>query len=166
MKKIILFTALVALCNLSAFAQVDQTVVKVYEVPEYTKDKIYSGARIWIAQHFKSAKAVLEYENKNEGTLRGNSSIKYPWSGFACLLQENWTVEFTMRVDAKDKKFRLTFSNITLGWSAYRNGGVLQPAFRSPVTTQDKLDSIKPQLLSFGDEIAKTLQSDKTNEDF
>ena len=52
-----------------ALTDTDRTFDCVYEVPEKSKDQIYSSTKIWIAENFRSAKAVIEYDNKEEYTL-------------------------------------------------------------------------------------------------
>src|SRR5271169_7225778 len=100
--------------GLQPIADTDRTFERVVEAPSYSKEQIFDGTKIWISENFKSAKAVLEYENKNDGTIIGNGIINYPCSGIECMGTGDWKVPFTMRVDIKDKKFRLTFSNLSL----------------------------------------------------
>src|SRR5437867_1266257 len=75
--------------------QKDLEFEKIIEVQNYSKDSLYEGVKIWIAQNFKSAKAVLEYENKEQGTIIGNGIIHYPCSGIECMAKSDWTVPFT-----------------------------------------------------------------------
>lgn len=91
---------------------------KVVEVPGFTKDQIFDAVKIYIAGNFKSAKAVLEYENKVNGTIIGNGRIYYPFhsgtGGFVRDALRNWMVSFTMKIDIKDGRFRCTFDNIAI----------------------------------------------------
>lgn len=111
---------------------------------------------MWIAETFKSAKAVIEYENKNDGTIIGNGVIDYPCEGLECFGTSRWRVPFTMRVDTKDDRFRLTFTNVNLELPPpyYTAGG-------SPVTLQGDWDAIKPRLLAFGDQLASSISKGK-----
>lgn len=148
--------ALVGLSGCAGMAQVDQsqlTFDRVVDVPGASKDKIYDGTRMWIAENFHSAKAVLEYENKEQGTLIGNGNIKYPCQGIDCLAKSDWSVHFTMRVDTKDGRFKLAFSNLRLSWPA----SSMMPANNVPLRTQGELDTIKPALLAYGDNIRESL---------
>ncbi len=94
---------------------VDQPLSGVYEVAA-PKAKIFSVSKQWLAENFRSAKAVIEYESAEEGTVIGNASIPY-----ACVDMSAWTcstqarvlkIAFTMRMDAKDNRFRLQYSNL------------------------------------------------------
>jgi hypothetical protein len=131
----------------------DRRIEQVYEVPGHTRDQIYSAARMWIAENFKSAKAVIEYENKEEGTLIGNGIIQYPCSGFSCVLKEDWTVPFTMRVETKEGRFRVTFTNIHLAWPARYSSGISTAASDFPVRRQKDIEIIRPKLLEMGEAV-------------
>ena len=37
----------------------ERTIVQVFEAPGYSKDQIFSATKVWIAENFKSAKAVI-----------------------------------------------------------------------------------------------------------
>lgn len=135
-----------------------RTLVQVYDAPGHDKAAIYTAGRQWIAENFKSAKAVIEYESQADGTIIGNGNINYPCaSAWECLGKPDWTVPFTMRLEAKDERFRLTFSNIRLHWPAKINAGIRQPEFDGPVRSAKDMDKIKPKLMIFGDEIRTSL---------
>jgi hypothetical protein len=87
---------------------------KVYDVPGAKKELIYDQSMRYIAENFRSSKAVLEYQDKSTGTIIGNGVIPYPCDGFDCVGKGQWRVRFTMKLEAKDDKFRASFSNLTL----------------------------------------------------
>lgn len=138
----------------------------VYEAPGHTSDQIFSAARMWMAENFKSSKAVIEYENRNEGTLIGNGSISYPCEGYECLLKADWKVPFTMRLETKDGKFRVTFTNIHLAWPARYSSGIAISADDFPVRRQKDLDRIRPKLLNIGEAIQAAVISKQTSTDW
>jgi hypothetical protein len=149
----------------------EATIVQVYEAPGYTKDQIYDSTKMWIAQKFKSAKAVTEYDNKEEGILIGNGIIPYTCAkGFAggmeCAMKSDWTVPFTMKVEAKDGKFRLTFTNIHLAWPAAYRSGISTPAHDGPVWQRKELEKIRPRLLEFGNDINASMGKLKASDDW
>ena len=148
--------------GLQPVADADRTFERVVEAPGYSKEQIFNGTKIWIAENFKSAKAVLEYENKDAGTLIGNGIISYPCSGLECIAKADWRVPFTMRVDIKDQKFRLTFSNLHLSWPAsYNRTYGAQPGHDGPIRNQSDLDAVRPVLLKFGDQLLTSFGKDK-----
>lgn len=134
----------------------------VFEAPGASKDQIYTSTKIWVAENFRSAKAVLEYENKEDGTIIGNGIVSYPCTGFDCVAKNDWKVPFTMRVDIKDQKFKLTFSNIGLSWPASSGA----PAYDGPITRQGHLDDIRPRLLGFGPEIVAAISKQSASKDW
>jgi hypothetical protein len=145
----------------------ERTIVQVYEAPGFTKDQLFTAARMWIAQNFKSAKAVIEYESKDEGAIIGNGSMAYPCGGgFKCLLTSEWRVPFTMKVETKDEKIRLTFTNIHLAWPASFRSGISSPAHDDLVYQRKDLDAIRPELLKFGDQIVGSVGQLKADDNW
>lgn len=157
MRKILMAALVVVVsgcAGMQPVSEADRTFNAVFEVPDSSKDKIFTATKIWIAENFRSAKSVIEYENKEEGTLIGNGVIPYPCSGLECVAKADWSVPFTLRVDIKDQKFKLTFSNIKLSWPpSYNSTFGAQSGHDGPVSQQGDLDAIKPKLLDFGNEL-------------
>lgn len=148
-------------------AEVQKPIEQVFEAPGHTKDEIYNAAKIWIAESFRSAKAVIEYDNKDEGTIIGNGLIPYPCKGaFDCLSKSDWKVRFTVRIDTKDDKFRLTFSNMNLTWPAAYRSGIATPAHDGPIYSKKDRDKIGTALLAFGPQLAASIGQVKTNDDW
>jgi len=140
----------------------ERTFSRVVDVPGYTKEQIFHNSKIWVAENFKSAKAVLEYENPETGTIIGNGVIPYPCVGFECIAKAHWKVPFTMRIDIKQQKFRLAFSNIHISWPAsYDRTFGAKPAYNGPINTQSDIDAIKPKLLAFGDQLLASFDKEK-----
>ena len=144
-----------------AVTDADLTFQRVVEARGYSKEQIFHGTKIWITENFKSEKAVLEYENKDTGTLIGNGIISYPCSGLECMVKADWKVPFTMRVDIKDQKFRMTFSNVHLSWPPSYNR-----MYGSQSAYESDLDAVKPVLLKFGDQLLASFGKDKSKSDW
>lgn len=145
-----------------------QSFEQVFETPGHTRDQIFTSSKIWVAENFKSAKAVFEYESKEEGTLIGNGLIPFPCKGaFDCLGKGHWKVRFTMRVDMKDDRFRLTFSNIGLVWAAAVYNGVVSPANDGgAVHSQKDRDKIQAALLAFGPQLQAAMTTSARSDDW
>ena len=159
-----LFFALLLFGCASAYLVPDAERVfeRVVEAPGYSKEQIFNGTKIWIAENFKSAKAVLEYENKDDGIIIGNGSISYPCSGSSCFGRGDHTIPFTMRVDIKDQRFRLTFSNLRLTCPpSYNKYFGAQSGINRPLVTRGEFDAVRPALLKFGDQLLASLSKDK-----
>ena len=164
MKKLALLLA--ATATLAGCATIEtvntsqEQVAKVYAVPSANKLKIYSTSKQWIAENFRSAKAVLEYDSKDEGTIIGNGSIAYPCDSamaLDCMAKAGWTVQFTMRMDIKDERFRLNFTNISLAWPGYAGQAVM---------VKSDFERASVQLLDLGDKIAANVGAQDKKQDW
>jgi hypothetical protein len=144
----------------------ERQVVQVFEATGYTRDQIYAATQVWIAENFESAKAVVEYEGKDDGVIVGNGNIAYPCTGgFGCRIRaQAWRVGFTMKAEAKDGRFRLTFTNVRLLLPPYSNMGTNLPAREEPVTQREDMQNIRAKLLEFGPSIVANLEKAKTSE--
>lgn len=148
---------LLAGCAVQPIAEADKTIERVMEAPTYSKEQIFNSTKIWIAENFKSAKSVIEYENKEDGTVIGNGVIDFPCSGMSCIGQEHWTVPFTMRVDMKNERLKLTFINVQIKYPA----SAYVSAYEGAVFNKLDLDKIKPELLKLGDKLLSSMDKNK-----
>ena len=138
------------------------TIKKIFDAPSYSKEQIFNGAKIWISENFRSAKAVLEYENKETGTIIGNGITSYPCQGWSCLGTSDWKVSFTMRVDIKDQKFRLTFTNLRLSWPSVPG----RPATENEPISKRGFNDIKDKLSDFGNQMLNSFKKTKNNDNW
>lgn len=143
-----------------------RTVSQIYEVPGVTRDQLFVAARMWVAQNFKSAKAVIEYESKDDGTIIGNGNITYPCSGLKCMVTTDWRVNFTMKIECKDGKIRLTFTNINLTWPASYSSGISVPAHDGPVSKPQDMERIRPELLKLGESLVASVGQAGSEDDW
>ena len=164
---VLAFAAVLWGCAAMDFEQLseqERTFDKVYEAPEFSKEEIFNATKVWIAQNFRSAKAVIEHQDEEEGIIIGNGSMSYPCSmdDLSCYGTAGWKVDFTMRVDIKDEKFKLTFMNIMIDTppGEYSSGN------RFPINSQAQLDAIKPELLSYGERILESMKTDEAKSDW
>jgi hypothetical protein len=155
----LLLSALIAGCVPIPLRPDEQTFTYIVEIPNTSKDRIFSGARTWIAQTFRSAKAVIQYENTADGTLVGNGIIDYPCSGFDCVGKQNWLAPFTVTLDVKDNKARASFSNLRVVYPASH----VVPAGDRPVAYQDEMAAIKPALIRMIDDMSNSIKIGTAN---
>lgn len=149
--------------------EVDKTIETITEAPNFTKDQIYIGSKVWIAENFKSAKSVIEYDNKEEGVIIGNGTTSYPCTGMECLqvgAATDWKLQFTMRLDAKDGKFRTTFTNLSIYKPAsYSQYGGLNKVGNDYIT-QGSLPAVKAKLELYPQKIKESLQKNNAKKDW
>ena len=85
----------------------------VAEVPGLKAPEVYDGLKYWIAENFRSAKQVIDYEDRANGVIIGNGVVPniILSSGLA---QISLNGSFKMKAEAKEGKFRLTFSQFEI----------------------------------------------------
>lgn len=99
-------------------------LIEIIDVPNKTKVQIFEDSRIWIAQSFKSANNVIQYADKDTGSIVGKGNIAYPCDGFVdCGAFGKDKINFTIKIDSKDNKARVTISDITRTNLTYVQGG-------------------------------------------
>lgn len=84
---------------------------KVVDIPNVKQEMIYEGSRQWIAKSFNSANAVIQYQDKATGTVIGKGNMAYPCASVYCMSSSKPMLKFTMQVDSKDSKARVSFSD-------------------------------------------------------
>ena len=82
------------------------------EVVEVTKPQgeLFLSSMKWMTDAFTSAKAVIEYQDKEEGIIIGKGSAKVDVFGGG----GRSTVEFTIRLEVKENKARITFKDMSI----------------------------------------------------
>ena len=121
----------------------DQTYQKVFELPKQSKEIIFEKSKQWIALNFRSAKSVIEYDNKAEGVIIGNGAVPRP-SSVVNPLGGN-LITYSMREDIKDEKIRLTFDKLT---------ALVSPGGEFPIVQAD-LEGMKSSFDSLSEGLQK-----------
>lgn len=91
----------------------DLTLRRVWPVPGYSKDKLFDAARVWVAKSFSMDLDVIQYANRREGIVVGETYIPYQRKG-AVGLPNNFEMRFTITVEVKKDRVRTTFTNLRL----------------------------------------------------
>lgn len=101
-----LFTSLFLLRP--ALAQ-DAFTVEVIRDAQMQRDQLFDSALLWLAESTVSSKAVIDLQDKSLGTIIGTAStdLKIGWGATA-------PMSFKLRMDFKDNKYRMTFSQVNL----------------------------------------------------
>lgn len=155
--KVIALSIIITLTGCAGMQPAKQTSIEnVIDVPGRSKDQIYTATKIWIAENFNSAKAVIEDDDKAGGRIIGNGSVKYPCSGINCLGRDGWLLKFTMRVDTKDQKFKVTFTNIVLSVPSGTYRGFERALL------QDEFDESQPVLADLSSKLRTAIEKEKT----
>lgn len=156
---LVAITISVASFNAAAFferaSEEDKIIQAVYEAPGADKAKIMAETKKWIAENFRSAKSTIDHEDQAEGLLIVKGNIAYPCSGLNCIAKGQWTIPFTMRIDVKEERFRLTFTNVSLSMPEV-----------AEIWQKSEYEVIKPRLLGMGEEIRSAISSSKSKADW
>jgi hypothetical protein len=145
-------------CAMTPIAPIEN-VQKVYEMPGLSQGQIYDASRQWFAESFKSANAVIQYEDKTSGSIIGKGTMKFPCMGvFQCLAYMTATVDFTIRVDTKENKMRVTYNDLTIKRPASYNSGIYSSATENPIYLQSEKDSVSAKLDLLTDDMADKIK--------
>lgn len=175
MKKIIFAGVLIGslLTGCATVPPTPQEPVKlenVYTIEKLTQDQIYDGVRQWFATAFKSSNAVIQYEDKKAGTIIGKSNTKYTCSsiGECFMATTNDVLEFTIRVDTKDGRVRVAFSDLVYFRPAHYSGGTYFNDYRKVVSPDSEAARLNIPKLdnAIQDMVSKISTQQKVNADW
>ncbi|KJV38185.1 DUF4468 domain-containing protein [Acinetobacter brisouii] len=142
---------------------------KIYAIDGLNQSQIYDGARQWFAIAFRSANAVIQYEDKATGTIIGKGNMQYPCTGFECMgMTGKEHVDFTVRVDTKDGKIRVGYEDLVYSAPAHLNSGILMPAVSYPIrdTSKSKTAVIAKLDILSSEMVGKIKSQQKVNSDW
>ena len=106
----------------------------------HSKDKAFTQARRWVAQNYRSADEVIQMSDKENGTLVVNGVHSFTPAG---MLTNVENFEYSLTLDIRDEKMRLTFDPI--GWSTFSN---LRAGDKETINNHYR-QTIKPSLLRY-----------------
>ncbi|MCX6141996.1 MAG: DUF4468 domain-containing protein [Ignavibacteriales bacterium] len=81
----------------------------ILSLPGVQKQQAYEMTLKWLANTFRSAKAVVEYQNKENGSIIGNGMSRMKVEAAISIEVE---IAFTMNIDIRDEKVRIRFVNL------------------------------------------------------
>lgn len=91
--------------------KVEEGIAKLQSVQEIEGDKatLYDDANQWLFESFKSGKSVMQMSDKEQGVIIANAKThEVFYSGNA----EAGRFRYSMRLDFKDNKYRMTIDDI------------------------------------------------------
>ena len=118
MKTTLLFFSLFLLIN-NVFGQFNDVVEDDYgkilfqevnNLDSLSKEKIYIKANEWFIKTFNDATSVIELNDKDEGVIMGKGKSGITVSGG--FLTYNLYLDFTIKIEIQDYKYRTTFSEL------------------------------------------------------
>lgn len=91
----------------------------------YKKDMLYRNSKLFFADAFKSARDVLQYDDREEGKVigKGNLSIEGEQNILLSYVTEQWTVNFSLEIFSKDGKYRYRIYDFNIDNRRVTSGG-------------------------------------------
>lgn len=83
---------------------------RVIELNNAEKNVIFIKSMSWMVESFGSSKAVIEYQDKDEGVIIGKAF--YEQSEITLWGQYIINIWFQIRIDVKDEKVKILFSDL------------------------------------------------------
>jgi Domain of unknown function (DUF4468) with TBP-like fold len=80
-----------------------------------TKDELFIRAKVWLVNTFKSAKAVIQLDDKEAGKLMGKGVDTYSFKYGINYMDISGGIYYTIQIDCKDNKARIRIFNIEQG---------------------------------------------------
>jgi hypothetical protein len=122
---------------------------EVIQIDSATKKELYSRAKMWVSEAFKSANNVIQLDDADNGILllKGITMIEVK-----TLVKTQMNMRFTLKIEAKEGKYRYSLTNITVAdieEAAERYWKGMYKSFRPPVTKglQDLVDMLKKGMI-------------------
>lgn len=133
MKKLLFLTALVFGLQLASYSQKDSSWVftKMDSVSK-SKNQIYSDSKSFIATTWKSAKNVIQNDDKDGGILilkATNDQFTTTNGGFASV---NYYFDYTVTIKFKDNKYKIIINNVYCSLTVPSTWPKIQPGEKYP----------------------------------
>lgn len=84
---------------------------EVVQVDGVSADELYSRARLWVAEAWKSAPDVTKYDEENRVIIKGLITAKYTVG--------TKDVRVTTRIETRDGRYRVAFSDFLVVFPGY-----------------------------------------------
>jgi hypothetical protein len=131
----------------------DRSMQKVHDI-DLTKNEIYDTSLEWMAQTLSGPREVIELKDKDNGKIIGKGITSFRGKvGFG---STNVLCRFTLTVEAKDNKYRTTYSNFVSLWGESYS----RP---EPLEQKEYLDAVKSKLTRIDDDLYNYLKKSKSN---
>lgn len=116
MKKVIATFFALLMVALPASAG-DAFIVEIIRPASLPKEALFNQTALWMAESFQSSKEAIELKDKELGTIIGNASTNVDIGFISFMPSVLVPVTFKLRIDIKDSKYRMTFSNVKMDFS-------------------------------------------------
>lgn len=164
MKKILIGTFLTFSLTSTFANEPLKEVSEVVELPNMAQKQIYDASKIWMAKAFKSSNAVIQYEDTSTGTIIGKGNMQYPCKGtWSCMANANNLLLFTVKIDTKDNKARLTFNDLLLKTKGGVTGGIIVQSVEIGIFSEKEKEVVESGLKQVIATYKQDLQNQKND---
>lgn len=141
---------------------------RIVDISDTSKEKIYEGSRQWFAKSFNDSNSVIKYEDSKTGSIIGKGVMQYNCVGsvLTCYSRLDDKLEFTVRVDAKDNRARVSFEDLNIHSPSTYSAGVRTPASDSKVILLSEVTSVKAMLDKTVDSLADDVKAGTKSTDW
>jgi hypothetical protein len=80
------------------------------------KDPLFTQTVLWIAESFRSAKDVIQLQDKELGTIVANGAFDMNIGALSFMPAVNVPVSYKVRIDMRDNRYRMTFSDVRVSF--------------------------------------------------
>jgi hypothetical protein len=153
----VLSVAVFASCSSMPLAPIEgRSMQKVHEI-DLTKNEIYDMSLEWIARTFFDSKEVIELKDKENGKIiaKGITGFRGKTGWFSA----NTPCRFTIIIEAKDNKYRATYTNFIGLWGESQS----RP---EPLEQKEYVDAVKAKLTRLDDDLHAYLVKSKSKTDW
>ncbi|GAB60752.1 DUF4468 domain-containing protein [Rheinheimera nanhaiensis] len=123
---------------------------EVIPVQNKNKTEIYTKARQWFTNYFISGESVIDYEDKESGTIIGKGAAD---NGYVNIVSRS-RISYKIKVDTKDNKVRISVSllnyDISINGDPYTKSNLItaENELTAKNTIEKTLADLKKYILS------------------
>jgi len=144
-----------------------ESVAEIVDIQGQTKDQLFEASKVWIAKSFKSANNVIQYQDRDSGTIIGKGNIQFPCEGFIdCGAFGKDRVNFTIQIDTKDGRARVSINDITATNLTYVQGGINNIGQDRPILIIEHQQRIQAKLKALIQQYKSEVVTQKTTSDW
>src|SRR5262245_32674789 len=108
--RLAVLAAAVAIGSLIGSAHAQGMTVEIIRGAPLPKDALFTQTVLWIAENFRSPRSVLQFQDRDLGTIVGNGSYDMSVDGSFLPFFSPLSVPVTyrVRIDVRDNRYRMT----------------------------------------------------------
>lgn len=85
---------------------------EVFEVPGKSVDQLFTSSKVFVAEAFKDANAVIKMDDRTSGILIGKGASKGQYKAIGTVIT---TLEYTFKISMKEGRYRVEYYDWTFG---------------------------------------------------